>query len=241
MRVVGWALVCSLSLCVAGYAAVGYLSQPVGALVHPEIRAALEARPAVVLAHVLASAAALVIGSLQFLARVRRAAPRVHAWLGRSYVAGVLLGALAGLQMAAHAYGGSAARLGFASLALVWLYASGRGWLAIRAGDVAAHERWMIRSFALAFAAVTLRLYVAAAMASGIAFEAAYPAIAWLCWVPNVLVAQRLIAARTPKAAARAPAWPAPAPRRAARGAGERGSDNGEAQDRADPCVRGTS
>jgi len=50
----------------------------------------------------------------------------------------------------------------------------------------------MVRNFALTFAAVTLRLWLPASVASGIGFEVAYPAVAWLCWLPNLLVAERL-------------------------------------------------
>lgn len=85
-----------------------------------------------------------------------------------------------------------AARLGFACLALGWLYTGWRAYLAIRARDIVSHRRWMVRNFALTFAAVTLRLWLPASMASGIAFELAYPEIAWLCWVPNLLVAELL-------------------------------------------------
>jgi hypothetical protein len=45
----------------------------------------------------------------------------------------------------------------------------------------------MVRNFALTFAAVTLRLYLPLGFASGLRFEDFYPAVAWLCWVPNLL------------------------------------------------------
>ena len=66
----------------------------------------------------------------------------------------------------------------------------------IRQGDRAAHRRWMIRSFALTLAAVTLRLYLPASLAAGLPFETAYPAIAWLCWVPNLIVAEVVVLRR---------------------------------------------
>ncbi len=52
--------------------------------------------------------------------------------------------------------------------------------------DFVAHERWMIRSFALTFAAVILRIYLpfAGDLVTG------YTAIAWLCWIPNLVVAK---------------------------------------------------
>lgn len=48
----------------------------------------------------------------------------------------------------------------------------------------------MVRNFSLAFAAVMLRLYVPAAVLAGADF--AYAIIAWLCWVPNLVIAEWL-------------------------------------------------
>jgi hypothetical protein len=61
----------------------------------------------------------------------------------------------------------------------------------------------MIRSFALTFAAVTLRLYIPASEALGLAFEPAYLAIAFLCWVPNLAAAELDLAATRPAASRR--------------------------------------
>ena len=47
-------------------------------------------------------------------------------------------------------------------LALVWLLATLLAVRAARAGDFARHEVWALRSFALTFAAVTLRIYLGA-------------------------------------------------------------------------------
>lgn len=117
----------------------------------------------------------------------------MHRWSGRLYLGiGVLIGGLAGLYMAFHAFGGLASRLGFGCLALGWLYTGFCAYRAIRARDIVSHRRWMVRNFSLAFAAVTLRLWLPTAMVSGIPFENAYPVIAWLCWVPNLVVAEML-------------------------------------------------
>lgn len=51
----------------------------------------------------------------------------------------------------------------------------------------------MIRSYTLCLAAVTLRVYLPIAEAAGIPFESAYPAITWLCWVPNLVAAEWLV------------------------------------------------
>ncbi|MEQ8879328.1 MAG: DUF2306 domain-containing protein, partial [Cyclobacteriaceae bacterium] len=55
------------------------------------------------------------------------------------------------------------------------------------------HQRWMLRSYALTFAAVTLRLWLPALTGLGIAFIVAYKIISWLSWVPNLLVVEWLI------------------------------------------------
>jgi uncharacterized membrane protein len=188
-----WITLIVLCLGVAGYAAVVYAFLPLGAVVHPAMRASFDSHPPAVYGHVFAALLALALGPFQFAPRLRALHIGVHRWLGRLYLGvGVLLGGLCGLYLSAHAYGGPVARAGFACLALGWLYTGLRAYVAIRAGDVVTHRRWMVRNFALTFAAVTLRLYLPASMAVGLAFERAYPVIAWLCWVPNLIVAELL-------------------------------------------------
>jgi uncharacterized membrane protein len=180
-----------LSLGVAGYALVVYGFFPLGALLHPDMRATYAIYPAAIYAHIFGSAVALIIGPFQFWTRLRNERPQLHRWLGRCYLLiGVGIGGSAGLFMAFHAFGGLPARLGFGVLALLWLYTGYRAYRAIRARDIAAHRRWMVRNFALTFAAVTLRLYLPTAMVSGSAFEPAYIAVAWLSWVPNLIAAE---------------------------------------------------
>jgi uncharacterized membrane protein len=186
-----------LSLVLAIYAVGVYGFLPLGRALHPDMRAVFEIYPFGIYTHVFASVAALVLGPFQFSARLRNAHLTLHRWMGRLYLGvGVLVGGLAGLFMAFHAFGGIASRLGFGALAVAWLYTGLRAYSAIRVRDIDSHRRWMIRNFALTFAAVTLRLWLPASIVSGIAFEVAYPAIAWLCWVPNLVVAEWLLSRR---------------------------------------------
>jgi uncharacterized membrane protein len=191
MRRIGFVMLCLLSLGVAGYALAVYGFMPLGALLHPDMRASFEANRGAIYAHIFASAVALVLGPLQFSSRLRSARAALHRWLGRAYLGiGVLVGGVSGLVVALHAFGGVTARLGFAALALAWLYTGARAYRAIRTGEIAAHRRWMVRNFALTFAAVTLRIYLPASAVAGIDFERAYAAIAWLCWIPNLVFAE---------------------------------------------------
>jgi hypothetical protein len=60
----------------------------------------------------------------------------------------------------------------------------------------------MIRNFALTFAAVTLRLWLPASVVSGVPFGIAYAIVAWLCWLPNLAVAEWMLGREAPTAAA---------------------------------------
>jgi uncharacterized membrane protein len=193
MRPAGFVALVVLSLAVAGYAVAVYGFLPLGALVQPDMRATFVAHPIGIYTHVFGSAVALALGPLQFSSMLRERWPVLHRLLGRLYlVIGVLVGGLAGLYMALHAFGGLAARLGFACLAGVWLYSGSRAYLAVRARDFMAHRRWMVRNFALTFASVMLRLYMPTSVAMGVTVEVAYPVIAWLCWLPNLIAAELL-------------------------------------------------
>ncbi len=180
-------LVLLLSLGVAGYGLFAYFALPPGSTVAPEMRAAYAAHPVRILVHVAASAVALLVGPLQFFPAVR-AQRHLHRALGYIYFVAVAVGGLAGLATAFIAYGGLVARAGFGLLALVWLLSTFLAVRAARAGDFARHEVWALRSFALTFAAVTLRIYLGTFMAAGVPFPVFYPLLAWLCWVPNLLV-----------------------------------------------------
>lgn len=191
MRRLGFPLVVFLSFAVAAYSLVAYALFPVGAAVHPDMRASFGAHKLILYVHVFGSAVALLVGPLQFWTPLRSNRPHIHRWLGRFYLsAGVALGGLAGLVLSASAFGGLPSKLGFACLALAWLYTGSRAFGAARSRNFIAHRRWMVRNFSLAFAAVTLRLWLPGSVVLGAPFEVAYPIIAWLCWVPNLVVAE---------------------------------------------------
>lgn len=144
--------------------------------------------------HIFLGGLALIAGFSQFYKKLRRKRPAVHRALGKIYVVAVLLSGFAGLGIAFFATGGIIPALGFAGLALLWLYTTSNAYMSIKKLHIDAHQRWMIRSYALCFAAVTLRLYLP--LFTGLLnmdFIPAYKIIAWLCWVPNILVAEFFI------------------------------------------------
>ena len=150
-----------------------------------------------VVSHFAGGGMALALGAFQLNASLRSRRLHLHRVMGRVYVVSVIVGAVSGLRMAIASQGGVAAHLGFGLLAVAWVFTVVRGFFRIRAGDDVDHRAWMIRSYSLTFAAVTLRIYLPLSLALGMPFEIAYPAIAWLCWVPNLLVAEQLFVHRS--------------------------------------------
>lgn len=140
--------------------------------------------------HVAGSVTALLLGSLQFLPALRRGAVPPHRWIGRVYVMACLVGGGAGLILATGSSAGPIATAGFGGLAVVWITVNLLGWRAAVQGRFAEHRRWMIRSWALTLAAVTLRLYLPLVMILDLPFLPWYRAISFLAWVPNLIAAE---------------------------------------------------
>jgi uncharacterized membrane protein len=151
--------------------------------------------PALVI-HVAGAATALLLAPLQFVPRLRARLPRLHRWTGRIYVAGCLLGGMSGFVLALGVSTGPVSMAGFGLLALLWIAVTAQAWRKAMQRDFAAHRRWMIRSFALTFAAVTLRLYLPLGFLLPVSFDDAYRVISFLCWVPNLLAAEWLLRRR---------------------------------------------
>jgi uncharacterized membrane protein len=155
----------------------------------PEQRAVYVDRQVVLGLHIAGGMVALLVGPLQLARRLRTRHVRVHRALGVVYVSVVLVAAAAGLVLATTAHGGPVAGLGFAGLAVAWVSTTALAVQAVLRRRFQEHRRWMIRSFSLTFAAVTLRLYLGLVGVLGLDYDTSYVVIAWLSWVPNLALA----------------------------------------------------
>lgn len=170
-------------------ALVSYRYLPMVGPLAPNVMENLFAKPWLV-AHVAGAATALLLGWMQFLPAIRRRAPAVHRWTGRIYVLGCIEGGVAGLVLAFGTSAGPIGGAGFGLLAVLWLLTTALGWRTAMERRFDEHRRWMIRSWALTLAAVTLRIYIPTSMLVPMPMEDSYRIIAWLCWVPNILIAE---------------------------------------------------
>lgn len=193
LKKIGWVFLLLLAVFPV-LVSLGYLTLNPENFNFAEQRAVYMAHITMLMMHIVAAMLAILIGPFQFLPGLKKGRwLKVHRWLGRSYLLSILFGGLSGLYMAQFAYGGIISRLGFAALAILWLYSGYRAYKHIRNKEIEQHRQWMIRNYALTFAGVMLRVWVPLSMGLGFDFITSYMLIGWLCWVPNLLVAEWII------------------------------------------------
>jgi hypothetical protein len=156
--------------------------------IDPGVRQAIAAIPFTALTHFVLAPLALLVGPLQLHAGFRARHRQAHRTLGLVYIASCVAGGIGGLVMAFHASGGPVAGLGFGVLAVAWIGATLGAWLAVLRRRLALHQLLMSLSYAMTFAAVTLRLQMPLGFALGFT---SYPQMSvWLAytsWLPNVV------------------------------------------------------
>lgn len=155
--------------------------------------------------HLAGGALAMLLGALQFIARVRITWPRIHRWMGRVYLLAMLIGITGASGLIATSPAPAAIRIAFAATGITWVVTAVAGFVAIRRKRMDMHRRWMIRNYLVTLAPATFRLALLVpgvmALASPIVM---IPLLLWLSWLMPLLAyeALRAIRARPSKAVA---------------------------------------
>jgi hypothetical protein len=110
--------------------------------------------------HFAAGGIVLLLGPIQLIGRIRRAAPALHRWIGRLYVLAALLAGLGGLIfiLVNGTIGGAAMNLGFGGYGALMVLAAVQTWRHARARRFALHRAWATRLFALAIGSWLYRM-----------------------------------------------------------------------------------
>lgn len=142
--------------------------------------------------HIFGSSIILIAGLFQFipLGYFNRG---LHKVLGKVYVLGVLFFASPGAYiMTLFIHRGPGVFASFFIQNTLWVICTASAWVLIKKGDVDGHVKMMRRSYALAFAAVMLRLYIwlCHVLGNGVDFQYNYLIISFLSWVPNLIVVE---------------------------------------------------
>ncbi len=158
----------------------------------------------VLVAHICTATVALLLGSLQFIPKVRAHKP-LHRALGRVYLfVGVGPSAVTTIPVAVW-FGRTLTQIGLITAAALWLITGGLAYRAGRQHEFDRHGEWMMRNYALTFLAVTSRILVPLLLLVQIPFSGAgaasigdrapsmIPVGQTLGWVINLIVVEVLI------------------------------------------------
>lgn len=159
--------------------------------------------------HISTSVIALATGITQFSRSLLLSYPNLHRWSGKIYSFLVLfLAAPTGLIMGFHGEGGIFAQIAFICQALAWWWLTYKGFVTIRKGQIREHLAYMMRSYAVAMSAITLRLmtFILVYVRDWFGWDCFqgtsptffchpnyYIFVAWSSWIINWLLAELLL------------------------------------------------
>ncbi len=154
--------------------------------------------------HVFTSCLLLLAGFTQFSKWILKKARRLHRAAGWVYVVVLLVfSAPAGIIMGIYANGGNSSKAAFLTLSAVWVYSTASALVTARRKKFDEHRNWMIISYALTLSALTLRAwkFLLSNYWDDLGFEPIRPMdlyriVAWLGWLPNLMVAFLIIGKR---------------------------------------------
>ncbi|MDN5475545.1 MAG: DUF2306 domain-containing protein [Chryseobacterium sp.] len=118
-----------------------------------------------------------------------------HRNIGKVYIFLILiLAAPSGIYMGFFANGGYLSKISFVILGSLWWFSTYKAYQSARQKRFKEHKQWMWRSFALTLSALTLRIWKVIIV---YLFHPnpmdVYQVIAWLGWIPNILLIEYLI------------------------------------------------
>ena len=145
--------------------------------------------------HVFTIIPVLLAGFTQFSRYILKEHKALHRLMGRIYAYDVLLiNAPAAMVLAVNANGLLPGRIAFVTLDCLWFLFTLKAVLAARKGNIVAHRRYMVRSYALTLSAVMLRGWkLIILIFVYIDPLHLYIIDAWMGFIPNLLFAEWLI------------------------------------------------
>jgi hypothetical protein len=140
-------------------------------------------------AHIIFGGLSLLIGWRQFGKNFRQKHPKSHRIIGIIYIFSVVISSVSGIYIGFFANGGWVSASGFIILGLIWFGTTIKSFLEIKKSNIIKHQNLVTYSYACTFAAVTLRLWFPLLKSFSGDPQISYLIVAWLCWIPNLIVA----------------------------------------------------
>ena len=159
--------------------------------------------------HFIGGTLALLAGLAQFWAGLRQRHPAIHRWVGRLYLAGVVIGATFAYVMSFRSVIGWSFGTATFVMATAWVTATAMAFMAIRCRQIEAHREWMLRSYVIALGFVSFRIMLVSPLFTGLgSLPERLTVLLWLSWTVPLLICEvclqwkRSVAPRRPIAAA---------------------------------------
>lgn len=145
--------------------------------------------------HISSSLISIAFGVFQFMPYIFNHYKSTHKRIGILYVSSILIAAApSGFLISFYANGGIVSKLGFICLSLCWWLTT---WVAYKSAikkNWSKHIKWMIRSYALTLAALSLRTegYLLNSFTHYNSISL-YIFLAWFAWIGNLIFAEILL------------------------------------------------
>ena len=141
--------------------------------------------------HIVLAVIALITGPIALSKKIRVKSLFMHRWMGRIYVGSIVLNYIPSFYVSFYATGGILSTIGFIILNTLWLFSTLKGlWLG-KAKKMVLHSRWMIRSYALSLANMTIYILVTIFnKVLDLEYEVSYMLAVWLCSILNLTLAE---------------------------------------------------
>jgi hypothetical protein len=159
------------------------------------------------IAHIGGGTLALSMGLFQFSSTIRIRYVALHHWMGRLYLAGVLVGSIGAAYMGFFVSPLKAFGISLEFLALAWFTTALMAYIAVIRRQFAAHREWMIRSYVVTFGFVLFRVGSRNHVFGSMGREMSVVMLAWTCWAVPLLITDVVLRWRQtmgPKKVARA-------------------------------------
>lgn len=142
-----------------GFLAINGVGASVFYFLHEPANSGFIKFPIITAIHVIPGAIYLALAPFQFVTLIRSRWLNYHRWTGRILVLiGLFVGASALFIAIVIPFSGWVESVINGFFAILFVYSIVKGFLCIRAGQIALHREWMIRSFAVGLAIATMRL-----------------------------------------------------------------------------------
>jgi hypothetical protein len=139
------------------------------------------------LLHVFGGLLALLTGPFQLWSGFRRRHIAAHQWMGRLYVASVVVSSVTALNLSFHTESWTFGVALFVG-STVWLITTSAALVAAVRRRLEAHREWVIRSYILTFTFVSFRLILEIPWFEELGAEAEISTtVTWLCWIVPLL------------------------------------------------------